>query len=661
MIANQNKIAQSKYRPDIDGLRAIAVLAVVAYHAFPVWVKGGFIGVDIFFVISGFLISTMIFENLDGESFSLFEFYVRRIKRIFPALIFVLVTCFSFGWFALLADEFQQLGKHIVASAMFVSNIVLWSEAGYFDNSSETKPLLHLWSLGIEEQFYIIWPLLLWFSWKRKFIPLAITTLMAIISFALNIQGVSQDAVATFYLPQTRFWELLSGSLLAWFNLFKKEIFFKSINKINSLSRFKIYKVDAGVMSNVFSFVGLSLLAYGFLQINKELNFPGIWALIPVLGAVIVIAAGPEAWVNHKILSNGVLVWFGLISFPLYLWHWPILSFAHILVGDVPTWLVRVGVIICSILLAWGTYNYIEIPIRYKNNNNSAIVLLVLLMIFVGGIGFYINKKEGMVVRYKPTINDYSIRAAKIVGDGVIDCSEIVRSTKSAYCAKTSQNPYVGLFGDSHARHLFYGFAQIDNSPFNRLIYIGASACQPTLNVEHREGCDNNLLTAIDVIQTTPSIEYVVLSSWNFYIESADADLRMKMIEGYRKTINLIKKANKKIVFVIDTPSLKSNPEICVEPPLPVRAVFKRMPYFCNGAAEADMVSHVEYNKAIQSLRAEHPDIFFYDPYNIFCSDGKCKVFDGLKILYQDDHHLSIYGSKYLVNSLVKDLESLKR
>lgn len=153
-------LSHPKYRPDIDGLRAIAILSVVVFHAFPSWIKGGFIGVDVFFVISGFLISTIIFENLDKGTFSLTEFYARRIKRIFPALILVLVACFAFGWFALLADEYQQLGKHIAGGAAFISNFVLWDESGYFDNAADTKPLLHLWSLGVEEQFYIIWPLL---------------------------------------------------------------------------------------------------------------------------------------------------------------------------------------------------------------------------------------------------------------------------------------------------------------------------------------------------------------------------------------------------------------------------------------------------------------------------------------------------------------------
>jgi peptidoglycan/LPS O-acetylase OafA/YrhL len=215
-------LTHPKYRADIDGLRAIAVLSVVCFHAFPNGIKVGFIGVDIFFVISGYLISIIIFENLERNSFSFAEFYSRRIKRIFPALLLVLIASYTFGWFALLADDYKQLGKHIASGASFVSNLVLWSESGYFDNAAEKKPLLHLWSLGIEEQFYIIWPLLLWVAWKRRFNLLLITVVVASISFTLNIWSVNSDSVATFYSPQTRFWELLIGSCLAYLTLFKQ-------------------------------------------------------------------------------------------------------------------------------------------------------------------------------------------------------------------------------------------------------------------------------------------------------------------------------------------------------------------------------------------------------------------------------------------------------
>lgn len=391
MTARQPHLSHPKYRPDIDGLRAVAVLAVVAFHAFPSWIRGGFIGVDVFFVISGYLISTIIFENLDKGTFSFTEFYSRRIRRIFPALLLVLIACFAFGWFALLADEYKQLGKHIAAGAGFISNFTLWNEAGYFDNLTETKPLLHLWSLAIEEQFYIVWPLLLWLAWKRKFNLLTITIVVAIASFVLNIKGIKQDIVATFYSPQTRFWELLSGSLLAWITLYKKDTFtnvkLKLDDWLSCIVHSEKQEANSKTLSNVLSFIGLLLLVYGFWRINKELSFPGQWALVPVLGAVLIITAGSKAWVNRTILSNKVAVWFGLISYPLYLWHWPILSFAHIVQSDSRN--IRIAAVVLSILLAWLTYKLIERPLRFGNFSKLKVTILVFLMTLIGTLGYY--------------------------------------------------------------------------------------------------------------------------------------------------------------------------------------------------------------------------------------------------------------------------------
>ena len=187
------------------------MLAVVIFHAFPKTLAGGFIGVDIFFVLSGYLISTILFRSLDAGQFSLLDFYVRRTKRIFPALLLVLVSCLGLGRFALLNDEYQQLGKHVAAGAGFVANLVLWSEAGYFDVSADLKPLLHLWSLGIEEQFYLVWPILLWLAWQKRWPIFGLIAGLGALSFGWNVYGVQHDAVATFYAPYTRFWELLAG------------------------------------------------------------------------------------------------------------------------------------------------------------------------------------------------------------------------------------------------------------------------------------------------------------------------------------------------------------------------------------------------------------------------------------------------------------------
>lgn len=399
MTVQQPHLSHPKYRPDIDGLRAVAVLAVVVFHAFPNWLRGGFIGVDIFFVISGYLISTIIFENLDKGTFTFYEFYTRRIKRIFPALLIVLISCFSFGWFVLLADEYKQLGKHIAAGAGFISNFVLWDEAGYFDNSAETKPLLHLWSLGIEEQFYIVWPFLLWFAAKRKFNLLTVTIIVTCTSFILNLIGVTEDMVATFYSPLSRFWELLSGSLLAWLTLYKKATFINVRNKIDRLFAFRMYKEkeEGRTVDNVLSFIGLLLLLYGFWQINKDLSFPGKWALVPVLGAILIMTAGAKAWFNRVVLSNRIAIWFGLISFPLYLWHWPLLSFATIIEGEVPSYNIRIAAIALSIILAWVTYRFIERPLRF--GKNTKVRFLVILMIIVGCVGFHTYDHDGLKFR----------------------------------------------------------------------------------------------------------------------------------------------------------------------------------------------------------------------------------------------------------------------
>ncbi|MBR0568781.1 acyltransferase family protein [Azoarcus sp. L1K30] len=388
-------LSHPKYRPDIDGLRAVAVLAVIGFHAFPVWIRGGFIGVDIFFVISGFLISTIIFENLDNETFSFSEFYVRRVRRIFPALAVVLLVCLAAGWLILTPDELNQLGTHIAAGAGFVSNFVLWGEAGYFDNAAETKPLLHLWSLGIEEQFYIVWPLLLWLAWKRNFNLLTLTSIVALVSIYLNIKGVKQDSIATFYSPKTRFWELLCGSILAWLTIYKKDTLSIVKLKIDIFISRLIYEKEieakGNLTLNILSLSGCCLLAYGFWRINKEFSFPGKWAVIPVLGAVLIIMAGPQAWINRNLLSSRIAIWFGLISFPLYLWHWPLLSFSRIIENEEPGIRTRITAILISVVLAWLTTRLIEKPFRIGNKRarlKTAALCGLILSIGVTGFAF---------------------------------------------------------------------------------------------------------------------------------------------------------------------------------------------------------------------------------------------------------------------------------
>ena len=381
-----------KYRPDIDGMRAVAVFSVIIFHFTPGLMKGGFIGVDVFFVISGYLISTIIFNGLDKGAFLFAHFYAQRIRRIFPALFLVLMSCLIFGWFSLLSDELNQLGKHALASAGFVSNLVFWSEVGYFDTSAETKPLLHLWSLGIEEQFYILFPLLVWALWKWKSKFFWIFGLIALLSFASNLHDVTDNPAAAFYSPLARFWELLGGVLLALYvrhrNISSTEL---TNSPFPSLSR----EVGGSLVGNLCSVSGAVLLGSGFSLIDESSSFPGFWALVPVLGTTLLISAGPYSWINQKVLSNRLLVWLGSISFPLYLWHWPIMSFGRIIYSDELPKNFKIYAVALTILLSWITVILIENPIRFTHQMGKLkVAVLTLIMFSIGSVGFWLSKTD---------------------------------------------------------------------------------------------------------------------------------------------------------------------------------------------------------------------------------------------------------------------------
>ena len=342
---------------------------MVIYHAFPSALSGGFVGVDIFFVISGYLISSIVFKGLDSEVFSFRDFFSRRIRRIFPALIVVLAASLVFGWYAMLGDEFKKLGKHVFGGAAFVSNFYFWDELDYFDTRAELKPLLHLWSLGVEEQFYIVWPLLLFLAWRVRSTVPALILAIIFASFLLNIGTIDSHAAAVFYLPFARFWELLSGGLLAYLTLLRDDPVF------GSGAHPRLRALLAGLpaknsgfarrVGDFMSLVGAMLICLAVIEIDRQSAFPGWWALLPTSGALLLIAAGPGAFINRFLLARNTMVFVGLISYPLYLWHWPLFSFARV-IGEASQ-----TVIIClvgvSIFLAWATYRFIELPVKRRS------------------------------------------------------------------------------------------------------------------------------------------------------------------------------------------------------------------------------------------------------------------------------------------------------
>jgi peptidoglycan/LPS O-acetylase OafA/YrhL len=304
-----------KYRPDIDGLRAIAIMLVLAFHAFPNWSPGGFIGVDVFFVISGFLITSTILNELDDGRFSIIRFYGRRFRRIVPALALVLVASWMAGYLFFSPEDFSRLGKHLIAGASFTSNLLLNREAGYFDSASDLKPFLHLWSLGVEEQFYVLWPIILMLSFFARWNLLYVTGILLIASFALNVGTIKENHSNVFYLLPGRLWELLVGCGVA-------------INQFRRPTQRASTKPIIGVF---ISLISLSALFMGAAFFNKHSIFPDWRALVPTIASMLFILSGPHAWFNRIILSNPLLIGIGLISYPLYLWHWPILSVARII------------------------------------------------------------------------------------------------------------------------------------------------------------------------------------------------------------------------------------------------------------------------------------------------------------------------------------------
>jgi peptidoglycan/LPS O-acetylase OafA/YrhL len=458
------------YRPDIDGLRAIAVLAVVIFHAFPGVLPGGFVGVDIFFVISGYLIGSILLLQLSEGRFSFLDFYARRIKRIFPSVLLVLAASYVFGWFNLIDTEYKELGKHIAAGASFVSNFALWSEAGYFDLSAETKPLLHLWSLAVEEQFYVFWPLMLWAFHRWRINPLFAIVGVGVASFALNIALAHTNPTADFYSPFTRFWELMIGCSLAY----------RHINKQGVPSRNANFSAAAGALMIV-----LSLILF-----RGQQGYPGWEALLPTCGACLLISAGSDSAINRRILNTRLLVWAGLISFPLYLWHWPLLVFSRLQAGETPAWSVRLLAILAAVVLAWMSYCLVEMPIRFGKRNVWTVPMLVLAMTVVGLLGFKTYQRDGLSFRLAYMVEQFAGDQSNI-DNGWRTHSCFLEDADNvdmfvASCTESGTRPLVFLWGDSTAAALYPGLRSLQRQYDFRIAEYAAGNCPPLLGADAR-------------------------------------------------------------------------------------------------------------------------------------------------------------------------------
>jgi len=452
------------YRSDIDGLRAIAVVLVVAFHAFPQSVRGGFIGVDVFFVISGFLITSIICQAQRGDGFSFAVFYARRINRIFPALALVLIGCAVAGWFLLFPVDYRDAGRSIGFGAAFLSNLALLYDAGYFETAAELNPLLHLWSLGVEEQFYLLWPPLLLLAWRWKHGPVMAALAVLIASFAANVALTPGHALAAFYLPVTRFWELMVGCLLAIIVTGAETG--RDVWSLAAL-RGRLAR-HAAVVRGSCAWLGLLLIGLGAVLISSDRGFPGWWATLPVLGAGLLIGAGPTPWPSRVLLGNRLMVSIGLISYPLYLWHWPLLAAIRIVrFGEEPPPLMKAIAIVVAVVLAYLTFRIVELPFRFRPSRGKTAGAFAAVAI-IGLVGAGIYAAGGFPSRFGPGLQaisrDFKAEAEAAYRSGT--CFDATGSRFAAVCDDEipADAPRVVLWGDSHAAHLYPGLRALQQA-----------------------------------------------------------------------------------------------------------------------------------------------------------------------------------------------------
>ena len=652
------------YRPDIDGLRAVAILGVVAYHAFPAQFSGGFVGVDVFFVISGFLISTIIFRSLLADDFSFLDFYVHRVRRIFPALILVMTACFFFGWFVLFPDEYKQLGKHIASGAGFVQNFILWNEAGYFDVASEQKPLMHLWSLSIEEQFYIVFPLLMWLGWRLRLGFLPIVGTLAALSFGANLIGIGDDPVQTFFVPQTRVWELLAGALLAGLTL----------TKTLASAPAPAGAPRAGA---ALSLIGLLLILSGVFLLDKTMPYPGTRALIPVLGTLLLIAAGSTSPVNRRLLSNRAMVFVGTISYPLYLWHWPLLSFARVLTSEAPGLPIRLGAVACSFLLAYLTCRLVENPFRYGGHGKKKALVLCLLLTLIGFIGYNDYVRDGLSFRHKQLlINNAQLNFRTIAATDETRCLKQFPDFKG-YCLLAKDGaPTVAIVGDSLTTALFgsveeaaSGDAAINPlglSLGGMLPLKGVTSYDSKSPLKRRSDSAAATEQMISMAGETASVHLVVLvGNWPRYVDPhpaqevfvrlADRPDIEDNAEAFRialaRTFEYLTGKGKQVIFVLNHASLGFDPQSCLN---------NRRINLGTGARSvcaiprADFEAHNRpYREIVAAVAQGFPAVQVFDAAKPLCDENWCWGMKDATLLYADPTHLSPAGSRQVARFIV--------
>lgn len=633
------------YRQDIDGIRAMAIIAVVLYHAFPQYFPGGFLGVDIFFVISGYLVIGKFFES----SFNLKQFYTRRIQRILPSLLLVLVTLMMIGYFFMYANEYQSLSRHVMSTLLFSNHWLLMHEMGYFDKLADFKPLLQLWSLSIEEQFYLFLPWLVFIFYKKNWS-------LRVGLFSLFVMSLSYDVLLTFqgidtyYSPACRLWEFCLGGLLVQRRLFKK---------------------DLSCLVLIFMLIGLFYLD----------TFPQrlIINLLVCLGTALFIAQ--PGWVNDKILQKKSMIYIGLISYPWYLWHWSLLSCFRIIYAGSISFNLTLVLISLSIFLSILTYQGIEIPIRRIRYQGKIAVFCLFLLLVLGLVASVIDMQQGLLLRpinlERKTLMDdlqnfdtYKKKLIKCHVDGVDLCLK-----------NNAKMPWYVVWGDSHSEHIFPGL--VKQLPNKSGMLISTHSCPPLLGVNaFWQGQVNSCLqTNEHVLQSLkhlPSVKIVILSAVGlFYISHAVSEEQMiqafspmffklqldndkqldkpqVFLRGMQQTITALQKLGKTVIVLEDNPLLPIMPIQCLSRPL------QKSQDMCQLPLKQVMYFQKDYHQLIETLRVQNPDVVFYSSMQALCHDNHCPIIENGHFLYRDSQHLSLAASDKLAKGLLASFPNLQ-
>jgi peptidoglycan/LPS O-acetylase OafA/YrhL len=633
------------YRPDIDGLRAVAIAPVVLYHADIAAFGGGYVGVDVFFVISGYLITSLILGEIERDAFSLRYFYLRRIRRIFPALFLMLVLCALVGWSLLAPHDYKELGQSILATVFFSSNILFWLKSGYFAAPIEARPLLHTWSLAVEEQFYLFFPVLLMLLSRfarRRVVP--ITLLLCVASFGLNIATVASEPKFAFFLAPPRIWELFIGALLAM------GVIGPPLNWM--------WREGAGVL-------GLAFIATAVFSFSSETKFPGYAALLPVLGAASIVWAGiGQSGAVSRVLSHPLPVLIGKISYSFYLWHFPLLAFAAYAVTGGPGLAARLALVVLSMIAALMTWRFIELPIRQGRGvfgNRSAVFgISAAALIAFSGFGLAAHLTKGFPARIGDkgldilaSASDFdSDRARCLITTATVD----IRQQLSCKFGLADAAEQVVLWGDSHAESLRPALDDSAKRLGRAGVFLGASGCIPEIGFDRQTpGCSAVNDAIIRFLVSTPSITTVVLAGrWGLWAEGTpyknEGGTRINLTDtagvfvdnhravstGLERAVAELAKSGKEVWLIGPIP------EVGYDVPRALYLDWLGVPRKIDiHPTASDFEARQKFVRELLERLSSRYLAHIIWPHLVFCEAGLCAVQRDGRALYIDDQHLT--------------------